>query len=123
MFQENTIDSKKIMNQLEFPVSLWKINNPVDRKEVDIKLNKEKAGTLIFEVQAFAPFCEHSKPSKNTRINRKLAGESKLTIKLLMIGGDHIIGQTSLMIRYTDNFYSGDSSTIGMYFRTKKNQC
>lgn len=53
MFDEDIKNDDKMMDELSYPVNTWQIGAPVDRKEVDLKLKKKKAGKLIFEVQAF----------------------------------------------------------------------
>lgn len=53
MYDEDLKNDDKMMDQLQYPVSTWQIGAPADRKELDIKLKKKKAGKLIFEVQAF----------------------------------------------------------------------
>ncbi|KAK8900369.1 hypothetical protein M9Y10_002696 [Tritrichomonas musculus] len=53
MFDEDIKNDDKMMDELQFPVNTWPVGGPLDRKELDIKLKKKKAGKFIFEVQAF----------------------------------------------------------------------
>ncbi|OHT00359.1 hypothetical protein TRFO_33011 [Tritrichomonas foetus] len=53
MFDEDIKKDDKMMDQLSYPVNKWKVGGGVDHLEVDLKLKKKKAGTLVFEVEAF----------------------------------------------------------------------
>ena len=53
MYDEDIKNDDKMMDELQYPVNTWPIGGPLDRKELDIKLKKKKAGKLIFEVQSF----------------------------------------------------------------------
>ena len=53
MYDEDIKNDDKMMDELQYPVNSWQVGGPVDRKEIDLKLKKKKAGKLIFEVQSF----------------------------------------------------------------------
>ena len=126
MYSNDPKGNEKIMDQLEFPVGEWKINGPVDRKEINIFLKKKKAGTLIFEVQAFPAIGEHSKKSRklcssslnDQKINWNLP--KNFRIKLIMLAGSSGAGKTALLKRYIEGFFNPNlPATIGIDFGIK----
>ena len=53
MYDEDIKNDEKMMNELHYPVYIWPVEGPKDRKELDIYLKNKPAGKFIFEVQAF----------------------------------------------------------------------
>ena len=101
MYNEDANGNELIMDQLEFPVEMWKIGAPIDKKKIDIKYKNKKAGTLIFKVQAF-PF----------KVPREI-------LKFLLVG-EIDVGKSQLLSRFTKNEYTEFSfSQIGTYFEVK----
>lgn len=108
MLNDHAICNKEMMDKLEFPVSQWKINGTVDRKEIDIMKDSKKIGKIIFEVQAFPPVGVYSKTSKNPRIENELNCsfvDSAILLKFAMLSGSHYTGQTSLLLRFAKGVY------------------
>lgn len=52
MYDEDIKYDYKMMDELQFPINTWPVGCPLDRKELNIKYKKKKAGTFIFEVQS-----------------------------------------------------------------------
>lgn len=82
----------KMMNELQIPVNTWSIGGSLDRIELDIKLQKKNAGTLIFEVQSF-PIEENenieNSESNEEETNSEIKGINN-TIKLLTNSIKHV---------------------------------
>lgn len=53
MYDEDIYQENQMMDELQFSVNMWLVGGQLDRKELDIKLEKKKVGKIIFEVQAF----------------------------------------------------------------------
>ena len=73
MYHEYFPNDDKMMDEIQFPVSTWPIGDPLDRKELDLKLKKKKAGKLIFEVQSF--------PLENSASDRSETEGCRIRIK------------------------------------------
>lgn len=102
MFNKNSKgDDMPLMDQLEFPIDEWSVGDKTDRKEIDIKLKKKKAGTFIFSVLACQP-----------NIHPKI-------LKFILIG-DIDVGKSKLLIRFIDNtYFENFGIQIGVDFKTK----
>ena len=119
MYHEDEKGDERMMDEVELSANQFRMNGILERREIDIKLNNKKAGTLIIEIQAFPPIGEHSKPSGNSRINWKLAEDLKKTTKILILGGCSVVGITSLLYRYADDkFLESTYATSGINFKT-----
>lgn len=99
MYNKDSKTNEKIMDQLEFPIDQWKIGNPVDRKEIDIKLKKKKVGTLIFEVQAQNLTDNSSLPL----MIKPNAGKMISVIMKIHVFGDPKSGKDQLITSFSQN--------------------
>ena len=120
MYNEESKKDEELMDQLEIPVSKWKIGDPNDRIVLETKLKKRKVGNLIFEVQAFPPIGEHSSASSCMQ-KRKMKKSNKIILKFLLLGSTNRPGKSQLILRYHDNqYYENYLTTIGSDFRIRQ---
>lgn len=119
MYDNDPKGTKKMIDQLEFPINEWKANSPVDRKEIDTKLMNKKVGTLIFEVQAFRSLDDYIKsPRKKKQLFLKTTNNNEILADIFMLHGT-TCGQSTLLKRLTEGiYYECLYPTIGTNFDT-----
>lgn len=120
MYSEESKKDEELIEQLEIPVSKWKIGDPNDRIVLETKLKKKKIGTFLLEVQAFPATGEHSSASSCMQ-KRKMKKSNKIILKFLLLGSTDRPGKSQLILRYHENkYYENFLTTIGSGFQIRQ---